>query len=252
MAYKFKVGDKASHNGLTGTITQVDRGSTYTYYVEWETGISEWFKDGKNLNKVVTPKPTYGVGYIVRITRDRPYGARLSIGDEVEILKIVGTTINVTPHWAVGEDCIEPTGKKALTTKIETVMSTKTLHEQILAKLELQEGDVVEITHKVPNGNLGWRNIWDDQMDQSIGRRGTVLRVDLEWGVSVKIEGGWVPFFYPAQVLKFISKKPTYKTMKISKDYEAKVYADRIEVGCQTITMEDFKKLQALVKEMSK
>ena len=256
MAYKFKVGDKASRNGLTGTIIRVDKGSRYTYYVEWEIGINGWF-EGKDLNKVGSPKPKYAVGDIVIITSDIPYGARLSEGDEVEIIRIESSQIIVMSldkrnTWYVEADCIKPIDKKiTLTTKIETVMTTQTVHEQILAELELQKGDVVEITHRVPSGNLGWSNTWDDVMDEAIGRQGTVLSVDLRMGVSVKIES--IPYFlYPAQSIKLISRAPKYLEMKIRKDYKAKVYADRIEVGCQTITMEDFKKLQALVKEMSK
>jgi hypothetical protein len=89
-------------------------------------------------------------------------------------------------------------------------------------------------------------------MDNAIGKQGSVQRLVGNEGVTVKIEGieMEMDYYYPAQSIKFISKGPKFKEMKISKDYTAKVYADRIEVGCQTITMVNFEKLQKLVKEI--
>ena len=132
------------------------------------------------------------------------------------------------------------------TTKTEKTM---TIQEQIIKELGLQVGDTVKITHKVPNSNLGWTSGWVSDMDAAIGKEGTVGFIDTN-GVVIKVEGVRIMYSYPAQVLQFVCRGPKYNEMKISKDYNAKVYADRIEVGCQTITMEDFEKLQKLVEEI--
>jgi hypothetical protein len=39
--------------------------------------------------------------------------------------------------------------------------------------------------------------------------------------------------------------------MQLTRDYKAKVFADRIEIRDQTITIEDFRKLEKLVKEIA-
>lgn len=218
-----------------------------------KTRSNSWYMPGKYL-ELQEQKPTYAVGDIVEITAYRPYGTLLEIGQEVEIISIETGLIRVktpTNIWSVKESVIKPAGKKA-TTKIEKTMTT--IHAQILSELKLEVGDVVEITHKVPSTNLGWYNSWVPDMDNAIGKQGTVQKLAGNEGVIVKIEGVEMEmdYYYPAQSIKFISKGPKFKEMKISKDYTAKVYADRIEVGCQTITMENFKKLQKLVAEVSK
>lgn len=208
MAYKFKVGDKASYRGKQGTIVELDKGSDFIYKVEWSSVRDDydWFS-GRDLDKV-TPAPTPDM------------------------------------------DVIEPVKKETITTKIQKTMTT--IHEQILAELNLEVGNLVQITHRVPSRNLGWRNSWVPEMDKAIGREGIVQKLVDDEGVIVKIDGVEMEmdYYYPAQSIKFISKGPKFKEMKISKDYTAKVYADRIEVGCQTITMDNFEKLQKLVKEV--
>jgi len=345
MAYKFKVGDKASYRGNQGTVVEVDKGHILTYRVEWDSSTSHdynWF-EGRELDKV-TPSPVkvvptapfvpkYKVGDKVivnssnkhgtkiqkgtkaviesllnsktpieaitsdsqmiysikidesgvkwympecfldpdktkyvpkvgdtcRITRDRPYCADLKEGDIVVIKRIEreGGNIHVNKvdsdvNWFIDMCVMEPVKKETITTKIEKTMTT--IHEQILAELKLEVGDIVEITHKVPTRNLGWRNSWAPEMDNAIGKQGIVQRLVSNDGVIVKIDGieTEMDYYYPAQSIKFISKGPKFKEMKISKDYTAKVYADRIEVGCQTITMANFEKLQKLVAEIKK
>jgi hypothetical protein len=218
------------------------------YYIQARS--NSWFMPGRYL-ELQEQKPIYAVGDIVEITAYKPYGANLVIGQEVEITSIKPGRIRVktpTNTWSVNESVIKPT-TKIVTTKIEKTMTT--IHDQILAELKLEVGDVVEITHKVPSRNLGWYNEWNPKMDVAVGKRGKVLSEPKEHGVKIEIDG-MDEYYYPAQSIKFISKAPKFKEMKISKDYSAKVYADRIEVGCQTITMENFKKLQKLVAEVKK
>jgi len=219
------------------------------YWIEIKS--NSWYMPGRYL-ELQEQKPAYAVGDIVEITVNRPYGAKLEIGEKVEIISIAPGLIRVktpTNIWAVNESVIKPTRKK-VTTKIEKTMTT--IHEQILAELKLEVGDVVKITHKVPGKNLGWGNSWEPEMDNAIGKQGSVQKLGDEEGVIVKIEGieMEMDYYYPAQSIKVISKGPKFKEMKISKDYTAKVYADRIEVGCQTITMANFEKLQKIVKEV--
>jgi len=218
---------------------------------EIKTRSKTWYMPGRYL-KLQEQKPTYAVGDIVEITAYKPYGALLEIGQEVEITSIEPVVIRVktpTRIWYVNESVIKPTGKK-VPTKIEKTMTT--IHAQILSELKLKVGDVVEITHKVPSNNLGWYNTWTSEMDAAVGKQGIVRAEAGEAGVRVSIKGIAGLSYYPAQSIKFISRAPKFKEMKISKDYNAKVYPDRIEVGCQTITMENFKKLQKLVAEVSK
>ena len=149
MAYKFKVGDKASFAGKEGRVVEVDKGSTLTYCVEWDSSKPHdfsWFR-GRELDKVYTS-----------ITK-------LVVGQEVEVIHVVPGQYGVR-------------------------LESKTIAG--------------------PNYN------------------------------------------FPAQSLQLVRRKPEYKEMKISKDYSAKIYSDKIEVGCQTITIENFRKLQKLVDEMDK
>jgi hypothetical protein len=129
-----------------------------------------------------------------------------------------------------------------------------TIQEQILESLDLKVGDIVKVTHAVPDYHLGWKAIWNaERMDRVVGKEGVVKAVGRVNGVRIDFDDEDVNgFVFPAQVLEFVSRAPEYKEMKISKDYSAKVYADKIVVGCQTISITNFKKLQKLVNEMTK
>jgi len=188
----------------------------------------------------------FKVGDIVKLTGNEA-GSCNQVGDVGEILEIDGHQCKVqvpggdtTANWSYKDDL-------ELTTKIEKTM---TLQEQIIKDLDLQVGDVVKITHAVPTGNLGWKGGWVSDMNNTIGKEGIVKSIS-STHVSVAVEG-IITHVYPAQVLQFVSRGPKYKEMQLTRDYNAKVYPDRIEVGCQTITMENFKTLQKLVTEMTK
>jgi hypothetical protein len=136
-----------------------------------------------------------------------------------------------------------------VTTIKQTNMS---IHAQLMKESTLKAGDVVKVTHKVPNRNLGWEVSWSTAMDEIVGQEVTVVRNGDGSGFycKSKSQGSWN---FPVQVLEFVREgEPEFLEMKISKDYDAKVYEDRIEVGCQTITMENFKKLLKLVAKISK
>jgi DNA-directed RNA polymerase subunit H (RpoH/RPB5) len=323
MAYKFKVGDRASYCGKEGVINQVHKGSKLTYEIKWDKGGTCWFQ-GRNLDKVVVkpkaanefkvgdivkliantsssgnnvgdvgevfdvttgdgkqtgcrvrvpggrdfalwskcadlelvakvkveivPKAAneFKVGDIVKLTRNRA-GSCNQIGDVGEILEIDRNQCRVqvpggdtTGNWSY-EDDLE------LTTKIEKTM---TLQEQIVKELDLEVGDVVKITHAVPTDNLGWKGGWSSGMNTAIGKEGTVTSIS-STNVNIAVEG-MITYAYPAQVLEFVSRGPNYKEMQLTRDYKAKVFADRIEIKDQIITIEDFRKLEKLVTVMSK
>lgn len=241
MAYKFKIGDRASYKGKEGVINQVHKGFKLTYEIKWDKGGTSWFQ-GITLDKVVVkPKAAneFKLGDTVKLT-----------GNSV-VLKNTGV-IAIAPFKTGGDTTVNWSIKSDLELITETkIEKTMTIQEQIIKELGLQVGDTVKITHKVPNSNLGWLGGWVSDMDNTIGKEGTVMSIS-PTNVAIKVEDVRMIYAYPAQVLEFVSRGPEYKEMKISKDYSAKVYADKIKVGCQTISIEDFKKLQKLVNEMTK
>ena len=121
----------------------------------------------------------------------------------------------------------------------ETFPKTPTsIHAQILASLNLKPGDLVKVTHAVPTHHLGWEAIWDNNMNQFVGKEFTVKNI-LSDNTGVQLEAA--RGYFPAQSLQVISRAVKFKTIKISDEYSAKVYAkDKILVGCQTVTKKTF------------
>jgi hypothetical protein len=86
-----------------------------------------------------------------------------------------------------------------------------TISQQILKELNLQPGDKVKITHKVPSGNLGWTNSWlSGDMDKFIGQVLTVKGV-----VGVDIHFKETPYGFPPQCIEIVERKPKLPTIKI-------------------------------------
>jgi hypothetical protein len=328
MAYKFKVGDKASFMGKEGTVVKVDKGHSLTYKVAWSSAREDysWFR-GSDLDKVDKTKLVVGQKYTPvdktvdgygtlaqsvswKIAQEQkqnylfykglinghhvfaeskrdggdyfnpedviPYveedksdvifttkdGVDIRNGDKVYwVFKIKDEVILSSDNWntdrhGVRADLTYFSSEKLaieFKEKLENKTTTKTektmtIQEQIIKELGLQVGDTVKITHKVPNVNLGWLGGWVSDMDAAIGKEGIVRNINPN-NVTIKVEG-ILTYAYPAQVLEFVRRGPNYKEMKISKDYTAKVYKDRIEVGDQTITIEDFRKLEKLVNKV--
>ncbi len=124
-------------------------------------------------------------------------------------------------------------------------MPVLSLHSQYLNALNLQEGDIVKITHAVPTHHMEWKNSWTEGMNKAVGKTGTVISIsDRDSGVCINIQG-ISNYNYPAYCIEVVEKgKPTSK-IKISKDYTATVYpGDRIEVGCQVIDKNTFNKIK--------
>ena len=86
-----------------------------------------------------------------------------------------------------------------------------TIHDQILKELNLQPGDKVQITHKVPDFNLGWMNSWTKAMDSYIGKTDIVASA---WSGGVELKNCGA-YHYPAQCLKVVKRKSNTPTIRI-------------------------------------
>lgn len=65
-----------------------------------------------------------------------------------------------------------------------------------------------------------------------------------EYNPEVSNESGrWRPARL-SEMKKFKSYKPPHEIVELNKEYHAKVYKDKIEVGCQTFPIEILEKLQ--------
>lgn len=65
---------------------------------------------------------------------------------------------------------------------------------------DLKIGDVVSIFKKVIPYN--WKNIWTSNMDNYIGKQGTVLSIDKLSGVCIKFTKN--DFYFPIESLKIV------------------------------------------------
>ena len=96
---------------------------------------------------------------------------------------------------------------------------SKTIQEQILLNLNLKEGDRVKITHSVPNGDLGWGNIWTKEMGQAIGKEGKVISVDKVYGILLEVEGLSSSYSYPPQCVELVTEPVVYNKEKKEPEY---------------------------------
>lgn len=78
------------------------------------------------------------------------------------------------------------------------------LHKHALNQLNLQVGDLVEVTHSIPSLYGGWNNGWVPQMDEYIGTQRTVEKIyNDDTGVFLS---GRLPFKFPALCLTVIKR----------------------------------------------
>lgn len=123
------------------------------------------------------------------------------------------------------------------------------LHQMALQALNLKEGDIVKITHKVPDGNGGWQNTWSNNMDEFIDTNHEVgADTDNDNTVGVNIDG----YSFPAQCLELVRRALEYKELKLNDTYTAKIYKTHIQVGCQRISMNVAKKLVKIIENMAR
>jgi len=120
-----------------------------------------------------------------------------------------------------------------------------TIHAQIVKNLNLKIGDIVKVTHRVPSGNLGWKADWIGEMNDFIGKEFRVKDISENCGIGLG-------YYFPAQCIRFISAKPTTKTIKLNSEYKAIVNKNgEVQVGCQTINIEMVEEVLAAYKELN-
>jgi len=156
-----------------------------------------------------------------------------------------GGSLHYHVNWSNGG---HNTYKASDLIKVEEVKE-KSIHDILVERSELEVGDIVKVTHKVPNYDLGWECNWCEDMDDVIGREYTVISKPNSKGVRLDVGMG---FNYPLQSVQLVRKglKPIVVSLTI--DYFAIVSKEGIKVGCQIITFEAFDKLAEAVAKMRK
>ena len=133
--------------------------------------------------------------------------------------------------------------------KVEEVKE-KSIHDILVERSTLEVGDIVTVTHKVPDYDLGWECSWREGMDDAVGRECVVTEAPFSSGVQ--LDGMGNDYYYPLQSVQFVRKGLKTEKVTLTKDYDAVVSKDNIKVGCQTITFKAFDELAAAVAKMRK
>lgn len=132
--------------------------------------------------------------------------------------------------------------------KVESI-EEENIQIELIKSLNLKKGDIVKITHKVPDKSLGWTADWIPHMDEWVGKECVVETIYNDEdcvGISLYKKDGasWDKYSFPAQCLQVIERDPI-KKVKISESYTAQIYpGEKIVVGCQTITKDIFEQIQ--------
>jgi signal peptidase I len=61
----------------------------------------------------------------------------------------------------------------------------KTIHDILVERSTLEVGDVVKVTHKVPDNDLGWKSSWMGSMYDAIGKECIVTQSPKDSGVRL-------------------------------------------------------------------
>jgi hypothetical protein len=135
--------------------------------------------------------------------------------------------------------------------KVEEVEEKeKSIHDILVERSTLEVDDIVTVTHKVPDYDLGWECSWREGMDDVIGKECVVTKAPYSSGV--RLDGKGNNYYYPLQSVQFVRKAPKTEKVTLTKDYDAVVSKDDIKVGCQTITFKAFDELASAVAKMRK
>jgi len=137
-------------------------------------------------------------------------------------------------------------------------MTNKDLLQMHFDVLNLQVGDQVQITHKVPADYLGVSYSWNDDMSGYIGR---VYKVTEIHDDRVKIEDGCSWSWHPA-CMKVIYRKPKATSITfgvdndgINAEFVAMIESDKtiisINGGNELVTI-DFDTVELIFKHMNK
>jgi ribosomal protein S17 len=124
----------------------------------------------------------------------------------------------------------------------------KTLHQVALESMGLEVGDIVKIAHITPSEHGGWCACWTRSMDSTVDMVGEVKEVKSDYiYVYVNGIGSWS---YPAHCLELIRKGIKRVHMKLNDEYNAEVFADRVQVGCQTISTDVILEMAKVITEL--
>jgi len=135
--------------------------------------------------------------------------------------------------------------------------SEKPLYQRICEEMKFKVGDRVKVLRKAGSKELGWDNSWaSPQMDTAIGLEGVISSDPAsDMGLYIEFKNNPVTtigqsldfyrhYLYPVFVLELLEEAPKFVTVsEITEDYDAKVFKDRIEVGCQTIKAYKFQEI---------
>ena len=136
--------------------------------------------------------------------------------------------------------------------------SLKSAYKALAKASKIKVGDTVTIIATAESNQMGWDNLWVDDMDNFVGRRGTVRHGDIGEGFDVVFDSGnpstcdesWrFPFF----VLR--REKPEVKEVKLSNG-TAKVrrFDDTYKVTNVSfdLTVEDLDVLAKAIRQFQK
>lgn len=73
---------------------------------------------------------------------------------------------------------------------------------QGLKSYNFKEGDHVLVLRRATTGEAGWKNSWEDEMNQYVGRVGIINSEDEGWGIGVEFMDGDPHFLFPYFILE--------------------------------------------------
>lgn len=137
-------------------------------------------------------------------------------------------------------------------------MTQKHLLNMYMDLLDLQVGDTVKVTHKVPSFYLGVGYIWNDRMEECIGKTFTVEHIDVEF-VRLEEDERWM--WHPA-CLEVVKRKPlgttiTFGTQEdgINPEFVAAINGETATIstnGGNELVKLDFNTVELIFKHMNK
>jgi hypothetical protein len=138
--------------------------------------------------------------------------------------------------WAFDESSLEHEKRKE--------MNKTELYIHLQKQCDLKVGDTVKVIAKAAPYQFGWQCPWNGSMDEFVGTEVVISEICPTKGYQSTRGYWWFPFF----VLEKVEKPESY-LIKLTEDYDALVYKDKIVVGCQTIPIGKFKELQEALKK---
>lgn len=127
--------------------------------------------------------------------------------------------------------------------------TSKELYKKLQEASGFKKGDTVQIGYMATSKQFGWGTVWTSLMDSTIGLKGVIYAID-DVGIDVRLDTGssWnYPFFSLIKI-----ESPKFSNYTLNSQYTAKVYSDRVEVGCQTFTIAQVHDISALAAKISR